>query len=206
MPSSKDRRRLEVPTYLFERLNEIAETEDRTIANVLGEVVWSGLAQYHPTFVPGRHLRRFNERARRALELAAEEARGLQHDYVGTEHLLLGILAEGENLAAQVLTSLGITIKDARAWVEERIGRGDTGPTTEIDLTPRSRNVLGLAMDETEKLGGGYVRAEHILLGVIRDSGGMGVEMLDHFAVLGVARDEVLARLGRQAPVSSASG
>lgn len=202
MPSSKDRRRVEVPTHLFERLAEIAETEDRTIANVLGEMVWSGLAQYHPTFVPGKHLRQFNERARESLELARTEARSLEHNYVGTEHLLLGILREGESLAAQVLSSLGVSLDAAHAWVEQRIGRGDAGPSTEIDLTPRARTALSLAMDETEKLGGGYVRAEHILLGVIRDSGGMGVEMLDHFAVLATVRNQILTRLGRQEPVA----
>lgn len=203
MPSSKDRRRVEVPTHLFERLAEIAQTEDRTIANVLGEMVWFGLAQYHPTFVPGKHLRQFNERARDALELATAEARSLQHNYVGTEHLLLGILREGESLAAQVLSSLGVSLADARAWAEQRIGRGDAGPDTDIDLTPRARKALSLAMDEAEKLGGGYVRTEHILLGVIRDSGGMGVEMLDHFAILATARDQILTRLGRQAPVGA---
>lgn len=182
---------------MFERLTEIAETEARTIANVLWELVFSGLAQYHPTFVPGKHLRQFNERARESLELAKTEARSLQHNYVGTEHLLLGIIREGESLAAQVLSSLGIRFEDAHAWVEERIGRGDAGPATDIDLTPRARKALSLAMDETEKLGGGYVRAEHILLGVIRDSGGMGVELLDHFAILATVRDAVLARLGR---------
>lgn len=203
MPSSKDRRRVEVPTHVFERLAEIAETEDRTIANVLGEVLWFGLAQYTPTFVPGKHLRQFNERARQALELARVEARSLQHDYVGTEHLILGILREGETLAAQVLVALGVNLEDAHAWVEQRIGRGDTGPSAEIDLTPRARKVLGLAMDETEKLGGGYVRAEHVLLGVIRDSGGMGVELLDHFAVLGEVRDQILIRLGHQSAAVS---
>lgn len=203
MPSSKDRRRVEVPTHVFERLAEIAETEDRTIANVLGEILWFGLAQYTPTFVPGKHLRQFNERARQALELARVEARSLQHDYVGTEHLILGILREGETLAAQVLVALGVNLEDAHAWVEQRIGRGDTGPSAEIDLTPRARKVLGLAMDETEKLGGGYVRAEHVLLGVIRDSGGMGVELLDHFAVLGEVRDQILIRLGHQSAAVS---
>jgi len=202
MPSSKDRRRLEVPTHLYDRLIEIAETEDRTIANVLGEVLWFGLAQYQPTFILSKHLGRFNERARAALDLARTEARNLEHNYIGTEHLVLGLLAGGENLAAQVLVSSGVTIEDARDWMEKRIGRGDAGSDTEIDFTPRARKVLSLAMDETEKLGGGYVRAEHILLGVIRDSGGMGVEMLDHFGVLSSTRDRVLARLGRGTPAA----
>ena len=200
MPSSKDRRRLEVPTHLYDRLTEIAETEDRTIANVLGEVVWFGLAQYQPSFIPSKHLSRFNERARTALDLAEAEARQLGHNYVGTEHLVLGLLVEGENLAAQVLMSAGVAIDDARDWVEKRIGRGDAKPDTEMDFTPRARKVLSLAMDETEKLGGGYVRAEHMLLGVIRDSGGMGVEMLDHFGVLPSTRERILARLGRDSP------
>jgi hypothetical protein len=200
MPSSRDRRRLEVPTYLYDRLTEIAETEDRTIANVLGEVLWFGLAQYQPTFIPSKHLGRFNERARSALDLARMHAQDLGHNYIGTEHLVLGLLGEGENVAAQVLASSGVTIADARDWVENRIGRGDAGPDTEMDFTPRARKVLSLAMDETAKLGGGYVRAEHILLGVIRDSGGVGVEMLDYFGVLHSARDCVLARLGRDIP------
>lgn len=202
MPSSKDRRRLEVPTHLYDRLNEIAETEDRTTANVLGEVLWFGLAQYQPTFIPSKHLGQFNERARTALDAGRTEARDLGHNYIGTEHLVLGLLVEGENLAAQVLVSSGVTVEDVRDWVEKRIGRGDAPPDTDINFTPRARKALSLAMDETEKLGGGYVRAEHILLGVIRDSGGMGVEMLDHFGVLPSTRDGVLARLGRHVPVA----
>ena len=201
MPSSKDRRRVEIPTHVFDRLTEIAETEDRTIANVLVEMIWDGLGQYQPTFVPSKHSHRFNERARRAIDLASEEARGFHHNYIGTEHLLLGLLREGDNLAAHVLVSLGLTLDDARAWVEGRIGRGDAGPSTAIDFTPRARKVLSLAIDETEKLGGGYVRTEHMLLGLIRDSGGMGVEMLDHFGVLAAARGQVFAHLGRQDPV-----
>jgi ATP-dependent Clp protease ATP-binding subunit ClpC len=206
MPSSKDRRRVEIPTHVFDRLAEIAETEDRTMANVLVEMIWDGLGQYQPTFVPSKHLGRFNERACHALDLAKEEARDFGHNYIGTEHLLLGVLREGESLAADVLVSLGLNLDAAQTWVESRIGRGDAGRSMAIDFTPRARKALSLAMDETEKLGGGYVRTEHILLGVIRDSGGMGVEMLDHFAMLATVRGQVFSRLGRQDPAPVLNG
>lgn len=198
MPSSKDRRRLEVPSYMYDRLAEIAETEDRTVASVLGEALWLGLGSYQPTWIPNKHLRKLNERARHVLELAREEAIALGHDYIGTEHLLLGTLSEAGNMAAEVLTTLGVTLDRARAAAEERIGRGEVGMGKEMDYTPRVRTVMGLAMDEAEKLGGGYVRAEHILLGIVRDSGGMGAELLDTFGVLGAVRKQILTRLGRE--------
>jgi len=195
VPSSKDRRRLEVPSYLHERLLEIAETEDRTVASVLGELLFMGLSTYEPAFVPSKHLARFNERARRVLDAAREEAHAFNHNYLGTEHLLLGLLREDEGVAARVLTTLGVTLETVRRAVEGRIGRGDAPATQELDYVPRARRVLGLALDEAR--GMGFVRTEHILLAIVREGGGIAADILDSFGVLGVVREATLTRLGQ---------
>src|SRR2546430_5425136 len=148
MPSSKDRRRLEVPTYLHERLAQIAETEDRTIASVLQELLYEGLRTYQPTWIPSKHLGKFNERARRVLDVAPEEARAFNHNYVGTEHLLLALLRDGEGVAAQALVALGPTLEAVRSAVERTIGRGKEPVEGELPYTPRVRKVLALAVDE----------------------------------------------------------
>jgi ATP-dependent Clp protease ATP-binding subunit ClpC len=180
---------------MYDRLVQIAEEEDRTVASVLGELLFTSLFTYRPNWVPSKHLERFNQRSRKVLDLAREEARSFNHNYVGTEHLLLGLLREGEGVAAQVLAALGVTLEKARTAVEHRIGRGDAPADEEIDYVPRARRVLRLAMEEAPS----YVRTEHILLGMVREGGGMAVELLDGFGVLGHIREATLARLGPRA-------
>ena len=111
---------------------------------------------------------RFTDRARKVVVLAQAEARGLGHGFVGTEHLLLGLLAEGEGVAAQVLESLGISLEEARGWVEENAGRGQGAPAGHIPFTPRTKKVLGLALQEAVQLGHSYIGTEHLLLAPAR--------------------------------------
>jgi ATP-dependent Clp protease ATP-binding subunit ClpA len=199
MPSSKDRRRIEVPVYIYDQLAQIAKTEDRTIASVAWELLSKGLFTYQPLWIPGKHLERFNDRAKQALVFAQEEARSFFHNYIGTEHLLLGLLRERESLAAQALVKLGVTIEQVRAAVEQKIGRGDEPVQGTIDYVPRVRKVLSLAMAEAERQGSGYVRTEHILLGIVRDGGGVGADILDSLGVLGKVRAQVFELLGESA-------
>ena len=195
MPSSKDRRRLEVPSYLHQRLVEIAETEDRTVASILGELLFLGLEGYEPSFVPAKHLSKFSARALAALEGAEEEARSFNHNYIGTEHLLLGLLRGEGGVASQVLTGLGVTLEGARQAVEARVGRGDVPSPADIDYVPRARKVLGLSLDEAR--GADSVRTEHILLAIVREGGGVAAGILDDAGVLGTVREATLSRLGR---------
>jgi ATP-dependent Clp protease ATP-binding subunit ClpC len=210
MPSSKDRQRIEVPVYLYEQLAQIAQTEDRTITSVLNQLLFQALQAYQPTWIPSKHLSRFNEHARHVLSLAREEALSFHHQYIGTEHLLLGLLREHDGLAAQALAALGVTLDPVRATVEEKIGklklttagamheseRGDQPVEEEIDYVPRARKVLSLALDEAERQGSAYVRTEHILLGMVREGGGVGADILDTFGVLGKVRVQVFELLG----------
>ena len=196
MPSSKDRQRIEVPSYFYEQLVRIAETEERTITSVLNQLLFQALQSYQPTWIPSKHLSRFNEHAQHVLSLAREEALSFNHWYIGTEHLLLGLLREQGGLAALALEKLGIALDPVRAAVEKKIGRGDQPVQEEIDYVPRARKVLSLALDEAERQGSGYVRTEHILLGIVRDGGGVGADILDTFGVLGKVRAQVFELLG----------
>ena len=172
MPSSKDRQRVEIPVYLYGQVAKIAETEDRTIASVLNQLLFQALQSYQPTWIASKHLSRFNEHAQHVLSLAREEALSFNHQFIGTEHLLVGLLREQEGLAALALEKLGVALDPVRAAVEEKIGRGDGPVQEEIDYVPRARKVLSLALDEAEQQGSGYVRTERILLGIVRDGGG----------------------------------
>src|ERR1700730_11679897 len=125
MPSSKDRQRIEVPVHFYEQLAEIAETEDRTITSVLNQLLFQALQGYQPTWIPSKHLSRFNGHAQHVLSLAREEALSFNHQYIGTEHLLVGLLREQEGLAALALEKLGVALDPVRAAIEEKIGRGD---------------------------------------------------------------------------------
>lgn len=196
MPSSKDRQRIEIPVYFYKQLAQIAETEDRTITSVLNQLLFQALQDYRPTWIPSKHLSRFNGHAQHVLALAREEALSFNHQYIGTEHLLVSLLREQEGLAALALAKLGIALDRVRAVVEEKMGRGDQPVQEEIDYVPRVRKVLSLAMDEAERQGSGYVRTEHILLGIVRDGGGIGADILDTFGVLGKVRAQVFELLG----------
>jgi ATP-dependent Clp protease ATP-binding subunit ClpA len=196
MPSSKDRRRIEIPVHFYEQLALIAETEDRTITSVLNQLLFQALQGYQPTWIPSKHLSRFNEHAQHVLSLAREEALCFNHQFIGTEHLLLGLLREQEGLAALVLEQLGVALDPVRAAVEKKIGHGDQPVQEEIDYVPRARKVLSLALDEAERQGSAYVRTEHILLGIVRDGSGVGADILDTFGVLGKVRAHMFELLG----------
>ena len=121
---------------------------------------------------------RFSGRARRVIDLAQEEARRLNHDYTGTEHILLGLLHEGEGVAAQALESLGISLDAVRQQVEEIIGQGQQAPSGDIPFTPRAKKVLELSLREALQLGHNYIGTEHILLGLIREGHGVAAQVL----------------------------
>jgi ATP-dependent Clp protease ATP-binding subunit ClpC len=121
---------------------------------------------------------RFTDRARRVVVLAQEEARLLNHNYIGTEHILLGLIHEGEGVAAKALESLGISLEAVRAQVEESIGQGLRAPTGHIPFTPRAKKVLELSLREALQLGHNYMGTEHILLGLIREGEGVGAQVL----------------------------
>lgn len=195
MPSSKDRRRVEVPTYYHDKLAEIAEREDRTITSVLNELLWFGLKDYRSTWVPGEHLDQFTPSARYALGYARAEAYGFNHNYMGTEHLLLGLLRENEGIAGRVLAELGVDVNRARAVIDLKIGRGAHPPIEDIDYTPRGRKALALSVDEARALGHDYIGTEHLLLGLVREGEGIATGILEEWGALDKVRERVLALL-----------
>jgi ATP-dependent Clp protease ATP-binding subunit ClpA len=131
---------------------------------------------------------RFTDRARRVVVLAQEEARMLNHNYIGTEHILLGLIHEGQGVAAKALEDLGISLEDARGLVEQIIGQGQAAPTGHIPFTPRAKKVLELSLREALQLGHNYIGTEHILLGLIREGEGVAAQVL---LQLGAAFDRV---------------
>ena len=121
---------------------------------------------------------RFTDRARRVVVLAQSEARMLNHSYIGTEHMLLGLIHEGQGVAAKALESLGLSLETVRQQVEEIIGEGQSAPTGHIPFTPRAKKVLELALRESRQLGHNYIGTEHILLGVVREGEGVAAQIL----------------------------
>jgi hypothetical protein len=139
---------------------------------------------------------RFTERARQVVVLAQDEARALKHNYIGTEHLLLGLLREEEGLAARVLDVLGIEIEEVRAQVARIIGQGDEVPTGQIPFTPRAKKVLDLSLREALRLGHNYIGTEHILLGLVGENEGVAARVLLDFELdAGTIRSEILRML-----------
>jgi ATP-dependent Clp protease ATP-binding subunit ClpC len=126
---------------------------------------------------------RFTGRARKVLSLAQEEAQRLRHNYIGTEHLLLGLVHEREGVAGKVLISFGVELEKIRKAVEGRVGRGDHIVLGEIGLTPRSKKVIELAVDESRLLSHHYVGTEHLLLGLLREGEGIGAGVLESFGL-----------------------
>ena len=150
---------------------------------------------------------RFTDRARRVVVLAQEEARLLNHSYIGTEHILLGLIHEGEGVAAKALESLGISLEAVRNQVEEIIGQGGSSPSGHIPFTPRAKKVLELSLREALQLGHNYIGTEHILLGLIREGEGVAAQVLVKLgADLSRVRQQVIQLLsGYQGPSSSGS-
>src|ERR1700742_3850093 len=153
---------------------------------------------------------RFTDRARRVVVLAQEEARMLNHNYIGTEHILLGLIHEGEGVAAKALESLGISLEAVRQQVEEIIGQGQQAPSGHIPFTPRAKKVLELSLREALQLGHNYIGTEHILLGLIREGDGVAAQVLVKLgADLNRVRQQVIQLLhgdqGKE-PASATSG
>jgi ATP-dependent Clp protease ATP-binding subunit ClpA len=139
---------------------------------------------------------RFTDRARRVVVLAQGEARMLSHDYIGTEHLLLGLIHEGDGIAWRALEALGLDLVQVRARVEEMIGHGSRAPTGHIPFTPRAKKVLEFSLRESIDLGVKYIGTEHILLGLLREGEGIAAGVLrDQGVTLAVARQEVVGLL-----------
>ena len=154
---------------------------------------------------------RFTERARQVVVLAQEEARTLKHNYIGTEHILLGLLREEEGLAARVLESLDITVERVRAQVVRIVGSGEEVTSGQIPFTPRAKKVLELALREALSLGHNYIGTEHILLGLVRENEGVAARiLLDFDADSEKIRNEVIRMLsgpgGRRQGVATGAG
>jgi ATP-dependent Clp protease ATP-binding subunit ClpC len=129
--------------------------------------------------------------------LAQEEARLLGHGYIGTEHLLLGLVHEKEGVAARTLSAMNVSLEDLRTQVESIIGRGDRAPAGHVPFTPRAKKVLELSLREAQRLGHAYIGTEHLLLGLIREGEGVGAQVLTKQGLdLADVRDEVVRQLG----------
>src|SRR4051812_35011985 len=150
---------------------------------------------------------KFTERARKVLTLAQEEAQRFNHNYIGTEHLLLGLVREGDGVAARVLNNLGVELNKVRSAVEFIIGRGDRATTGEIGLTPRAKRVIELAVDEARRLNHSYIGTEHLLLGLVREGEGIAAGVLESLGVnLERVRGETTRILAQSQPQGTGSG
>ncbi|MBW4672358.1 MAG: ATP-dependent Clp protease ATP-binding subunit [Cyanomargarita calcarea GSE-NOS-MK-12-04C] len=150
---------------------------------------------------------RFTEKAIKVIMLAQEEARRLGHNFVGTEQILLGLIGEGTGVAAKVLKSMGVNLKDARIEVEKIIGRGSGFVAVEIPFTPRAKRVLELSLEEARQLGHNYIGTEHLLLGLIREGEGVAARVLENLGVdLSKVRTQVIRMLGETAEVTGSGG
>lgn len=138
---------------------------------------------------------RFTDRARRVVVLAQEESQRLSHNYIGSEHLLLGLLAEREGVAARALESLNVTLTAAREQVEEIIGPGQQTPRGHIPFTPRAKKILELALREALTMGSEVINTEHLLLGLIDEGDGVGAQILQQRGATAQAVREAVARL-----------
>ena len=207
MPSSKNRRRLEVPRRLYEGLRQVAAAEGRPITSVVTDLLSLALPGYcPPVWEPDGHLAaKLDRHARRALVLAHEEAHGYGHNYIGTEHVLIGIIREGEGVGARALESLGLDLRVVRGVVDTIVGRvdhpvgGEVPPPGWMPYTPRVRKTIGLAVDESERLGHDYIGTEHLLLGIIHEGEGVANVILEKVGALDkVACVQTLALLDRR--------
>ena len=146
-------------------------------------------------------LQRFTDRARRVVVLAQEEARMLDHSYIGTEHILLALIDEGGGVGAKALELLGISLDAVRQQVEEIIGQGQQAPSGHIPFTPRAKKVLELSLREALQLGHNYIGTEHILLGLLREGDGVAAQVLVKLgADLNRVREQVIQLISGQQP------
>ena len=149
---------------------------------------------------------RFTDRARRVVVLAQEEARMLSHDYIGTEHLLLGLIHEGDGVAYRALSQMGISLTDVRGEIQQLIGEGQRAPTGHIPFTPRAKKVLELSLREALQLGHNYIGTEHILLGLVREGEGVAAQVLEKYgASMSRLRHTVIEFLSGYAGVQAAA-
>ena len=146
---------------------------------------------------------KFTDRARKVLTLAQDEAQRFNHNYIGTEHLLLGLVREGEGVAARVLENMNVELAKVRTAVEFIIGRGDRPVVGEVGLTPRAKRVIELAIDEARRLGHNYIGTEHLLLGLVREGEGIAAGVLES---LGVNLDKVRHEVIRVLSQTSSAG
>src|SRR2546430_16410838 len=150
---------------------------------------------------------KFTERARKVLQLAQEEAQRFNHNYIGTEHILLGLVREGDGVAARVLNNLGVELHKVRSAVEFIIGRGDRAVMGEIGLTPRAKKVIELAVDEARRLNHHYIGTEHLLLGLVREGEGIAAGLLESLGVnLERVRAETTRILSQSLPQGQQAG
>jgi hypothetical protein len=206
VPSSQNRRRLEVPRRLYDGLKQVAASEGRPVSSVVTDLLSLALPHHCPTWEPDEHLAtKLDPHARKALTLAHEEAHGYGHNYIGTEHVLLGIIREGAGVGARSLDSLGVDLYTAREAVETIVGRvgypagGEVPPPGWIPYTPRVRKVLGLANEESGRLGDDHIGTEHLLLGIIHEGEGVANVVLEKAGALDkVARVRTLTLLDQR--------
>ena len=151
---------------------------------------------------------RFTEKAIKVVMLAQEEARRLGHNFVGTEQIMLGLIGEGTGIAAKVLKSMGISLKEARVEVEKIIGRGSGFVAVEIPFTPRAKRVLELALEEARQLGHNYIGTEHLLLGLLREGEGVAARVFENLdADPAKIRSQVIRMVGEsQEAVAAGAG
>ncbi len=203
MPSSQNRRRLEVPRRLYDGLKQVAASEGRPVTGVVTDLLSLALPHHRLAWEPDEHVAaKLDPHARRALTLAHEEAHGYGHNYIGTEHVLLGIIREGEGIGARALGSLGVDLRAARDIVEAIVGRvgypagGEIPPPGWIPYTPRVCKVIRLAIDESRRLGDDHIGTEHLLLGIIQEGEGVANVILEKAGALEkVARVRTLTLL-----------
>lgn len=217
VPSSKNRRRVEIPIAHYVRLKQIAEAEGRTVTSVLDELVGSGLRSYQPVWEPSGEPHRLSDsltaRARRVLELARTDLpHEFDHNYSGTEHLLLALVQDGEGIGGRVLHDFGLGPNTVASAIEFIIGRGRgnvhklSGPAgpwqgppgTPRTYAPRMYKVLALALDEARQLGHDVVGTGHLLLGLVREGEGIAAGILQsHGISFPALRDATLQTLAR---------
>src|SRR5918912_3268486 len=155
-----------------------------------------------------RAFDKFTKRTKQVLQFATEEARAFNHPYIGTEHILLGLIREGEGVAAQVLNNLGVKLAQARHAVEFIVGHGEGPQRTDQDLTARAKKVIEYAVEETKRLNHHYIGTEHLLLGLVRNGEGVATGVLE---IMGVSLEQIrtqvqrLLRQGAAGPTQASS-